>query len=314
MLTRPPASPSGPALLPACLGLAILAAGCGGGAGARPIPDPEPAPVQGTAEPAVRLDNMGAAEAVPGGSADRPAAPGKGRARSMQSDSYHELRPGQTLYSLARAYGVPLERLLRANGISDPTTVRAGTAILIPGLPLDRPPAASPRSSLPSRDSLALSWPLHGSITSHFGRRSRHRHHEGIDIDGVKGETIVAAAPGTVVEADTRHGYGRLVVIDHGGGVATLYAHASHLLVREGDEVRRGEPIAEVGRTGNAHGSHLHFEVHKDGHPVDPLALLRSGAVTVSNPRPAQPEASPAEEPSRSADPPSDDEEDDQAR
>src|SRR6266850_7728579 len=145
MLTRSPASPSGFTLLPACFGLAILAAGCGGSAGARPITDPEPAPVQDAAEPAVRLDDAGAAS-------------GKERARALQPEStYHELQPGQTLYSLARAYGVPLERLLQANGIGDPTTVRAGTAILIPGLPLDRPPAPAPRPSFPSRDSLALS-------------------------------------------------------------------------------------------------------------------------------------------------------------
>ncbi|MFQ5877834.1 MAG: murein hydrolase activator EnvC family protein, partial [Acidobacteriota bacterium] len=104
------------------------------------------------------------------------------------------------------------------------------------------------------------------------------RRHDGVDIDGRRGDTIVAAAAGRVAEAGTGRGYGKMVLIEHGGGLTTLYAHASKLLVRVGERVRAGEPVARVGRSGNARGTHLHFEVRRHGRPIDPLPLLRSGA------------------------------------
>lgn len=73
--------------------------------------------------------------------------------------------------------------------------------------------------------------------------------------------------------------YGNALLIDHGRGLSTYYAHASRLLVRLGDRVEQGEPIAQVGRSGNARGTHLHFEVRRHDRPVNPLSLLRGGAV-----------------------------------
>jgi murein DD-endopeptidase MepM/ murein hydrolase activator NlpD len=122
---------------------------------------------------------------------------------------------------------------------------------------------------------MSIAWPLDGPITGGFGLRGRHHHHDGIDIDGAEGEEVRAVAAGIVVHSGSEGKYGKTIVIDHGDGVTTLYAHASRLLVREGDRVDRGESIAEVGATGNAHGTHLHFEVRRDGHPVDPLPYLR---------------------------------------
>ncbi|HET8948292.1 MAG TPA: M23 family metallopeptidase, partial [Candidatus Polarisedimenticolia bacterium] len=122
----------------------------------------------------------------------------------------------------------------------------------------------------------ALAWPIQGLITAPFGRRGKEDHHEGIDIDGQTGDPIHAAASGTVVFAGTHGDYGRTVVIDHGDGLRTVYAHASILKVQEGDPVRIGETIAEVGHSGNARGSHLHFEVRRDGRPVNPIPFLRS--------------------------------------
>ena len=118
---------------------------------------------------------------------------------------------------------------------------------------------------------MSIAWPLDGLITGGFGQRGRHHHHDGIDIDGVLGEEVRAVAAGVVVRSGSEARYGKTVVIDHGNGLTTLYAHASRLLVREGDEVEQGETIAEVGATGNARGTHLHFEVRRDGRPVDPI-------------------------------------------
>jgi murein DD-endopeptidase MepM/ murein hydrolase activator NlpD len=118
--------------------------------------------------------------------------------------------------------------------------------------------------------------PVSGSIVSGFGYR-RHpilggvRFHYGVDIAAPFGTTIRAAADGVVVFAGWRRAYGNTVIIDHGNGLATLYAHCSELLVSEGAVVRQGQPIARVGSTGLATGPHLHFEVRRYGEPVNPL-------------------------------------------
>jgi murein DD-endopeptidase MepM/ murein hydrolase activator NlpD len=265
----------------------------------------------------------------------------------------HTLRRGQTLYSLARSYDIPLNELMAANGISDPRLIPDGTQILIPGARVRLPyrPAAAAgdhggprepgepgnndrrgdgrveaavaaadggattdgdatgegtraagsggdgargddepgdgehhgdgaeapgeRHAVRADPADSLQWPLHGVITGAYGRRGRKGHHAGIDIDGQRGDPILAAAPGVVVSAGTDGPYGRRVEIDHGDGIVTLYAHADRLLVHTGDQVRAGQRIAEVGRSGNARGTHLHFEVRRQGRAVDPLPYLR---------------------------------------
>lgn len=118
--------------------------------------------------------------------------------------------------------------------------------------------------------------PASGPITSGFGMRyhpilHRARMHTGVDIGAGYGEPIRAAAAGEVVMAGYMRGYGYVVIIDHGGGVSTLYGHCSELLVSEGQQVRQGQVIARVGSTGLATGPHLHFEVRRNGVPVNPF-------------------------------------------
>ena len=187
-----------------------------------------------------------------------------------QQGSHHTLRRGETLSSLSSLYQVSLARLLRANEITDPTRVRAGSRIFIPG--------SSALEDLQPQVMGELGWPLTGRITSGFGPRGkRSRHHQGIDIDGEGGDEVVAAGSGTVTEAGTRGKYGKIVMITHAGGLATLYAHVSTLLVRVGDRVERGDPIAKVGRSGNARGTHLHFEVRRHEQAVNPIPYLDGG-------------------------------------
>ncbi len=117
--------------------------------------------------------------------------------------------------------------------------------------------------------------PVSGPITSPFGMRyhpilHRRRMHTGVDFGAPYGSTIRAAARGEVIMASYMRGYGNTVILDHGGGVTTLYAHCSALLVSEGRVVPQGHPIARVGSTGLATGPHLHFEVRHNGTPVNP--------------------------------------------
>lgn len=122
-------------------------------------------------------------------------------------------------------------------------------------------------------------WPLDGVLTSGFGwRRSpftkRWKFHFGIDLSAPVGTVIRAPAAGLVVTAEYNSGYGRMLEIDHGYEVVTRYAHNARLLVGVGEPVRQGQPIATVGMTGATTGPHLHYEIHVEGQPVDPLEHL----------------------------------------
>lgn len=122
--------------------------------------------------------------------------------------------------------------------------------------------------------------PVDGWVTSDFGfRRSPHsgkyKMHYGLDIAAPIGSSILAPAGGKVIVARYHGGYGRKIVLDHGYGVTTVFAHASKILVKEGQSVKKGDKIAKVGSTGASTGPHLHYEVHVDGVPTDPLNYLQ---------------------------------------
>ena len=121
--------------------------------------------------------------------------------------------------------------------------------------------------------SQGLVWPVSGPVTSPFGYRWG-RLHAGIDIGVAYGTPIHAAASGTVVLAGWTGGYGNYTCIDHGGGLATCYAHQSSYAVSSGAQVAQGQVIGYVGNTGHSFGAHLHFEVRINGAPVDPLGYL----------------------------------------
>jgi murein DD-endopeptidase MepM/ murein hydrolase activator NlpD len=130
-------------------------------------------------------------------------------------------------------------------------------------------------SGAPATDATKLT----PEVSSGYGRRTdpidgSAKFHTGIDIAAQEGSPVLAAAPGIVRRAGPRGGYGNAVEIDNGGGISTLYGHAQALAVKEGDQVEAGQPVAFVGHTGRATGSHLHFEVRKDGKPTDPQSAL----------------------------------------
>jgi murein DD-endopeptidase MepM/ murein hydrolase activator NlpD len=116
-------------------------------------------------------------------------------------------------------------------------------------------------------------WPVHGAVVSGYGWRGG-RMHEGVDITVSSGTPVVAAASGTVIYAGWLGGYGNLVVVDHGNGLSTAYAHNSGFAVGVGASVGQGQTIAYSGSTGNSSGPHVHFEVRVNGSAVDPLGYL----------------------------------------
>jgi murein DD-endopeptidase MepM/ murein hydrolase activator NlpD len=118
-----------------------------------------------------------------------------------------------------------------------------------------------------------LRWPLQGVLYSRYGVRQGQRH-DGIDISAPEGTQVGAAGPGTVIYAGEQAGYGSIVILRHEGGLLTLYAHASALLVRQGERVAAGQPIARVGQSGRTTGPHLHFEVREGARPRNPLLYL----------------------------------------
>lgn len=125
----------------------------------------------------------------------------------------------------------------------------------------------------------AMIWPLAGTVTSEFGWRihpitGAQRFHSGVDIGGDYGQSIHAAQSGTVEYAGWISGYGNAVIINHGGGITTLYGHNQSLAVSEGQSVSQGQTIAYCGSTGNSTGPHCHFEVRQNGEPVSPYAYL----------------------------------------
>jgi lipoprotein NlpD len=200
----------------------------------------------------------------------------------------HVVQRGETLYRIAKTYGISVRELMEVNGLASSRALEVGTELLIPGVsqPLEVPPL--PPGAPPEREpelkgsapSLAgagkpsFRWPLRGVLYSRYGIRQGQRH-DGIDIAAPEGTPIGAAAEGTVVYTGKQSGYGAIVILRHAANLLTLYAHASAVLVRQGQRVSAGQPIARVGHSGRTTGPHLHFEVREGTRPRDPLLYLK---------------------------------------
>ena len=208
---------------------------------------------------------------------------------------YHPVEKGQTLYSIARAYGLSVKELQEANGIQDPTDLDVGhhlwipnakqlvyvapTVESVPDVP-EKKYARKKRRTKAQRHAAAarrkLMWPVRGGVlTSHFGTRNGRNHH-GIDIGARRGTPVRAAGSGTVKFSGWGPtGYGLMIIIKHPDNLTTVYAHNSRNLVQKGSKVKRGQMIARIGKTGRATGPHLHFEVRNDAHARNPFLYLK---------------------------------------
>ena len=164
-----------------------------------------------------------------------------------------------------------------SESVQDYDFLRSADAMLLLNSPARQP--VYRQASIPNL------WPVDGRLIGSFGPRQDpfsgegQEIHKGVDISGEVGTPIHVTADGLVRFADMMSGYGRLVVIDHGGGVETWYAHMSRTYVHAGQEIRRGEPIGAVGISGRVTAPHLHYEVHVNGRPVNPYQYLAKSNV-----------------------------------
>jgi len=210
----------------------------------------------------------------------------------------YQVRPGDTLVEIAKRFHLGYRVLAQRNHLRPPYTIYVGQQIHLwrqapkPSyLPMPRIHKQARRHSAAGKTKIhkakqkaihrvrhgvrvKLQWPLHGKVTSRFGRRHG-RGHDGIDIGAREGTPVRAAAGGKVVYSDHRlSGYGNLIIVRHSHDMFTAYAHNKRNLVRKGERVKQGDIIARVGHSGRASGPHLHFEVRRGPTPVDPLAYL----------------------------------------
>jgi murein DD-endopeptidase MepM/ murein hydrolase activator NlpD len=193
---------------------------------------------------------------------------------------YYTVSAGDTLEKLAKTYQISVDKIVsfKANGLEEPYTLVPGQKIMLPDgrkkvVPTNyypmtfvgRAPAGAPTGSG------RFAWPTHGYLSQRYWSG-----HLGIDIANAKGTPILAADDGYVRLAgrDT-YGYGNQVVIDHGNGYYTRYAHLDKVLVKAGDTVKKNQKIGTMGSTGRSTGPHLHFEIIHNGTPLNPESFLR---------------------------------------
>jgi murein DD-endopeptidase MepM/ murein hydrolase activator NlpD len=260
---------------------------------APPAPAPKPAPVV-AAPPAI---------------APSPAA----HAGSPVNPGVHVVAPGETLIKIAHQYGKSVAEIAKANNILPYSRVSIGDRLVIPGVRISNakadaePPTAPGKptgnnkvlaSAAPAQSASMVSqspdtpatetaakaaadptpgfrWPVRGRIIAGFGPKPNGQQNDGIDVAVPENTPVKAAEDGVVAYAGNElKGYGNLVLVRHPNGYVTAYAHAKELLVKRGDQIKRGEVIAKSGQSGNVDAPQLHFEVRKGSAPVDPMQFL----------------------------------------
>lgn len=236
-----------------------------------------------------------------------------GQRLKLPQTSIHIVQKGETIYSISRRYSVDMSSLARRNGIRWPYSIFPGQALNLPGsivAPREETvvarnkvssrktassskratstrPASAPRKKAsvrksgvrlpepPSRSKGKFAWPLKGTIITKFGPAGAGRHNDGINIRVAEGTYVRAAENGVVAYAGNElKGFGNLLLVKHADGWMTAYAHNREFLVKRGETVRRGQPMAKAGKTGSAKEPQLHFEVRRGTKAVDPLTYL----------------------------------------
>ncbi len=207
----------------------------------------------------------------------------------------HDVKRGETLGAIAKKYGSDVDKILAANLVKSPTAIQIGQKLVIPdGRPAAAPAAPRPTAPAPTPprlgdvrdifrppeeappsrtvDGVELVWPTNQKRINQYYKWN----HTGLDINGTLKDATYAVDAGIVTYAGwNKSGYGNMILIDHGNGMVTRYAHHSKHYVKTGDQVTKGQTIAMVGSTGRSTGPHLHFEIYVNGKRVNPLEYYR---------------------------------------
>ena len=235
----------------------------------------------------------GCASVPPSSSPPEVRGPRSAEPAAAKQPAAHVVRKGDTLSAIAWQYKLDWRSVARWNRIRDPYVIHPGQRIALTGPPASPTRTASAKTARPKAEpkpgskaerpgtprpappaapvsTRGWTWPAKGKLLRGYGKGER----AGIDIGGRRGQPVVAAKGGRVVYAGSGLvGYGRLVILKHSERLLTAYAHNDRMLVKEGQTVRGGERIAEMGSTG-ADRVMLHFEVRRDGKPINPLKYL----------------------------------------
>ncbi len=210
--------------------------------------------------------------------------------RSIPKCKYHLVKPRESIYRISKMYDLGILEIVEFNNLYS-LSLNAGQKVWLEAGHLEVPfedneeikePVGIQKDSIIFEDRKIpekpvfqndLFLPVKGNVTSEFGMRDG-RQHKGIDISGAIGEPVYAVLSGKVAFAGTQKGYGNVVILEHENYVMTIYAHNEMNLVRLGEEVKKGQPIATLGDTGTTTGPHLHFEYRKKGKAIDPREVL----------------------------------------
>lgn len=188
----------------------------------------------------------------------------------------HKVKEGETVYSIAKKYKTDAQKIVNFpfNDFTDLDTfaLNVGQTLIVPdGVQEEAPAIIIPAPPVYAGGSGQFLWPTNGVITQYPVW-----YHMALDIANPAAPPIAAGGDGVVTLVEyLRWGYGQHVIVDHGGGISTLYAHMSEIYVKAGDRVGRGQVIGRMGSTGRSTGTHLHFEVRRGGVPVDPRSFLK---------------------------------------
>jgi septal ring factor EnvC (AmiA/AmiB activator) len=180
----------------------------------------------------------------------------------------HKVRKGETLWRIARTYAVPVDEIVRANGIPNAASIEEDQLLFIPGAVSVK--AVDVISSTEKGEEYI--WPVRGKVIAYFQDRNGAGVNSGIDVKAAEGDMVRAARDGRVVLADHLAGYGQTLILDHGDGFFTVYGHNAELIASLGDHVLQGVKIAQVAREGDL--AYLHFEVRKGDRAGNPLHYL----------------------------------------
>lgn len=230
-----------------------------------------------------------------------------GQVLKLDAPAIHVVQRGDSLYAISRRYGVDMRALAQKNGLRSPYTIFPGQQMRVPGsfvtaatsgttVPSPRPnqstqPKRGPSSTAPvasapppaapppppARAGSRFVWPVEGKILAKYGPSGKGLHNDGINIAVAKGESVKAAENGIVAYSGNElQGFGNLLLVKHADGWMTAYAHNDELLVKRGEQVKRGQIISRAGSSGNVRTSQLHFELRRGTKAVDPLKYLVS--------------------------------------